>query len=269
MTTSETCNLEHPAGSFRVSAVQYRAHPHDKTRNIRCLADLIAEAAANGAKIIVLPELCTTGLNIPDKAAAETLAETIPGPATNIFAALALRYRVHLVLGLAESDPTAGTFYNAQIVLGPDGTIIGKYRKIHLFGPDLNWAEIGNYGYQSVETVWGRVGLGVCCDINYWELMDFLSAVKTDIFAFSTNWVGVDVPFAYWSDMVSGGGYYLVAANNWGDAGDIQFSGGSIILSPDLSALSQSATSADRVIYADVNPPSHCAGPACCGNPTG
>jgi predicted amidohydrolase len=193
-------------------------------------------------------------LNIQDRAAAEILAETIPGPATNVFAELAKRYQVHLVLGLAESDLAANTYYNAQIILGPDGLIIGTYRKMHLFGPDLNWAATGDSGYRAFDTEWGRIGLGICCDINYWELIDFLSAVQADIFAFSTNWVGDDLPFAYWSEMIAGGSYYLIAANNWGDEGDIHFSGGSAILSPDLSVLSQSHPFADSIIYADINP---------------
>ena len=208
----------------------------------------------NGAKIIVLPELCTTGLNIQDRAAAETLAETIPGPATKAFAELALHYQVHLVLGLAEIDPAADACYNAQILLGPDGMLIGTYRKMHLFGPDLNWAAAGNSGYRYLDTEWGRIGLGICCDINYWELIDFLSAVEVGMFAFSTNWVGDELPFAYWSEMIASGSYYLIAANNWGDEGDIHFSGGSTILSPDLSVLSQSHLPADSIIYADINP---------------
>jgi predicted amidohydrolase len=255
MTSSDSRNTAAPAGTFKVAAIQYRAVPSDTILNIRCLSELVREAALNGAKIIVLPELCTTGLNIQGRAAAENLAETIPGPATLAFAELARRYRVHLVLGLAESDLAADTFYNAQILLGPDGVIIGKYRKMHLFGPDLNWAAIGGSGYRSFDTEWGRLGLGICCDINYWELIDFLSAVQVDIFTFSTNWVGDELPFAYWSEMVAGGNYYLIAANNWGDEGEIHFSGGSTILAPDLSVLCQCYPGADCIIYADIAPP--------------
>jgi len=254
MNPPDTNNPLEGATTFKVAAIQYRAAPSDKIRNMRCLSALVREAAVNGAKVIVLPELCTTGLNIQDRAAAETLAETIPGPATNAFAELAQRYQVHLVLGLAEADPATHTFYNSQILLGPDGMLIGSYRKMHLFGPDLNWAARGDSGYRSFDTEWGRIGMGICCDINYWELIDFLSAVQVDMFAFSTNWVGDELPFGYWSEMIASGCYYLIAANNWGDEGDIHFSGGSTILSPDLSILSQSHLSADSIIYADIKP---------------
>jgi predicted amidohydrolase len=239
--------------TLRVASIQFRAIPANKAENMRCLSDLVGEAALNGARIIVLPEMCTTGLNIQYRAQAEILAEIIPGPTSNAFAELALRNKVYIVLGLAESDPTAGKLYNSQIILDPAGLIIGRYRKIHTFGPDLNWADIGNLGYQAVTTEWGRIGLGICCDINYWELIGFLSGAQVGIFAFSTNWVGEELPFPYWTEMLAGCSFYLIAANNWGDEGDIHFSGGSTILAPDLTVLAQSRRSANNVVYADIN----------------
>jgi predicted amidohydrolase len=238
--------------TLKVASIQYRAIRSSKAENVRSLSDLISEAALNDARIIVLPEMCTTGLNIQNRAEAENLAETIPGPSSDAFAELARRYRVYIVLGLAEADPTSGKLYNSQIILGPDGLIIGRYRKIHIFGPDLNWADIGNLGYQAVTTEWGRIGLGICCDINYWEFIGFLSGTQVGICAFSTNWVGDDLPFPYWTDMLAGCSFYLIAANNWGDEGDIHFSGGSTILAPDLTVLARSDLSVNTVLYADI-----------------
>jgi predicted amidohydrolase len=207
----------------------------------------------NDARIIVLPEMCTTGLNIQSRPEAENLAEIIPGPASDIFAKLALRYKIYIVMGLAESDPTTGKLYNSQIIFGPAGLVIGRYRKVHTFGPDLNWADVGNLGYQAVATEWGRIGLGICCDINYWQLIGFLCGAQVDIFAFSTNWVGEDLPFPYWTEMLADCSLYLIAANSWGDEGAIHFSGGSTILAPDLTVLSRSDTSVNTVMYANIN----------------
>jgi predicted amidohydrolase len=246
------------AGALRVASIQYRALPSNKAENIRRLSDLVSEAALNGAGIIVLPEMCTSGLNILNRAEAEILAETIPGPASDVFAELARRHKVYIVLGLAEADPASGKLYNSQIILGPAGLVVGRYRKIHTFGADLNWADIGNLGYQAVTTEWGRIGLGICCDINYWELIDFLSGTQAAIFAYSTNWVGEELPFAYWSEMLAGCSMYLIAANNWGDEGDIHFSGGSTILAPDLTVLARSCLPADTIIYAAITPAMKC-----------
>jgi predicted amidohydrolase len=237
---------------LKVAAIQYRALPSRKAENIRCLAGLIREAAENNARIIVLPEMCTTGLNIHKRVDAEILAETIPGPATDVFARLARHHKVYIVMGLAESDAVTGTLYNTQIILNSEGLLVGTYRKIHLFGPDLIWAETGTSGYQAVDTAWGKIALGICCDINYWEYIQFLSDNRVDIVAFSTNWVGDDLPFPYWLEMVAGRGLFVIAANNWGDEDDIHFSGGSAILAPDAAILSSSCSSANTIIYANI-----------------
>jgi predicted amidohydrolase len=239
--------------TFRVAAIQYRAVPSRKTQNVECLSGLITVAADRGARIIVLPELCTTGLAMGNAQAA-ALAETIPGPATDAFARLAQRHRAYLVLGLAESDPATGNYYNAQVIISPEGRIVGKYRKVHLFGPDLDWAQVGDLGYQAVRTGYGKIGMGICCDINYWELMDFLSEGQADLLAFSTNWVGDELPFAYWSEMVAGRNLHLIAANNWGGEGDLLFTGGTAIFAPDSSVLAQADPEVNTVIYADITP---------------
>jgi predicted amidohydrolase len=197
--------------------------------------------------------MCTTGLIIQHRAEAEIQSETIPGPTTRVFAEIALCHKVHIILGLAESDAVSGKFYNSQIILGPDGSIIGKYRKIHLFGTDLDWAETGDLGYQAVNTEWGRIGMGICCDINYWEFVDFLTAAQVEILAFSTNWVGDELPFHYWLEMMVGCSCYVIAANNWGDERDFHFSGGSAILAPDSRVLSFSDTAANTIVYASIN----------------
>jgi predicted amidohydrolase len=238
---------------LKVASIQYRAVAANKTENISCLSNLVKVAALNGARFIVLPEMCTTGFNIEDSIEAGILAEPIPGPSTSAFSKLATHYKVYLVLGLAEYDRTANKFYNSQIILGPNGQIIGKYRKINLFGPDLNWADKGDSGYQAVDVEWGRIGLGICFDINYQDFLEFISEAHVHIFAFSTNWVGDDLPFLYWSEMVANGGYYFIAANNWGQEGNIYFSGGSIILSPDVSVLAQTASSANIILYASID----------------
>ncbi len=239
--------------ALKVASIQYRAGAANKVENIRSLSSLVEEAAGNGAKIIVLPEMCTTGFTIENYIDAKILAEPIPGPATSAFSELATRHKVYLILGLAEYDHATNKFYNAQVILGHNGQIIGKYRKINLFGTDYLWAEKGDLGYQAVEIEGCRVGLGICNDINYQEFKEFIAGAYVQIVTFSTNWVGDELPFCHWTEMVTDGGVYFIAANNWGKEGDLSFSGGSIILSPDLSVLSQSTAAADVILYATLD----------------
>jgi len=240
---------------IKVASIQYRAVVGNKSENISSLSRMIQEASDNGARLIVLPEMCTTGLTIENTAEAGLLAETIPGPSTEIFSQLARSNTVYLVLGLAEYDLASNKFYNAQIVIDPNGKILCRYRKINLFGPDFNWAEVGDLGYQTVDVEGYRIGMGICFDINFPDYLEFISRNHVTLLTFSTNWVADELPFLYWAEMLVNGGYYFIAANNWGNEADIVFSGGGVILAPDLSVLAQSVTSANSILYAllDLN----------------
>ena len=93
-------------------------------------------------------------------------------------------------MGLPEFDKITDKYYNSQVIIAPDGKVIEKYRKIHLYGSDLDWATKGNLGFKVTETKPGKIGLGICYDINFSELFDFFPKSNIDIFAFSTNWIG-------------------------------------------------------------------------------
>jgi predicted amidohydrolase len=238
---------------FPVASIQYRAVPYDKPENLRLLSRLIEKAAVDGARFIVLPEMCVTGYNIKSKDQGETLSEVIPGPSTQVFAGLAKRYGIYLVLGLPEHDPVTKNNYNAQVIINPQGNVIGKYRKVHLFGSDHNWATRGDLGYQVVTTEYGKVGLGICYDINFTDMLDYFSDNGVDLFAYSTNWVGEDVPFSRWREMLKDRKYSFIASNNWGKEDDIRYSGGSIILSPGGGLLSSTEVSANSILYAEIS----------------
>jgi predicted amidohydrolase/pyrrolidone-carboxylate peptidase len=243
------------ASTTKIAAIQYRAIPFNKSVNINHLKSMIKQAATEGARLIVLPEMCTTGLTISGPAQAQTLAETIPGQTTNIFTALAKAYSVHIILGLPEADLKNNKYYNTQIIINDDGCIIGKYRKKHLYGPDHHWATAGNSGYKYVETNLGKVGLGICYDINFQDMLDYFSSVPIDIFAFSTNWVNENVPFSYWSKIIKERRYNFIAANNWGEEPGAKFSGGSIIISAEGKTLSQTKDPSNTIIFAGVDLP--------------
>lgn len=243
------------ASPVKIASIQYRAVPFNKSANISNLKILIKEAAVKGAKLIVLPEMCTTGLTISGPAQAQALAETIPGPTTNMFALLAKEYSVYIVLGLPESNLKNNIYYNTQIVIDNNGFVVGKYRKKHLYGSDHNWASVGDLGYKYIETDLGKIGLGICYDINFPDLFDFFSKNNIDIFVFSTNWIAEEVPFQYWSRILQNKNIYFIAANNWGQEKSIKFSGGSIILSANGETLSQTKESSDSIIFANVDLP--------------
>ena len=155
----------------------------DIKANIAKLTENICECAAKGAKLVVLQELhnsvyfCQT-----EDASLCDLAETIPGPSTEYFGDLAKRLGIVLVLSLFEKR-APGLYHNTAVVIEKDGSIAGKYRKMHMFDIDV---EGGQYYSESsvitagdevcvVETEFGPIGVAICYDVRFPELFRLLA----------------------------------------------------------------------------------------------
>jgi predicted amidohydrolase len=134
-----------------------------------CVDHLDRCVAATGAELLVLPEAATTGFTPGlDAAALWDLVSGIPGPVTEPVQEAARRLGVHVVLGTYERGPARGTVYNTAVVIGPEGGVLGRYRKTHLFcGED--WVTAGDRAVV-VETPLARLGLMICFDGDYPEL---------------------------------------------------------------------------------------------------
>ena len=157
------------------AAIQVSAGP-DKSANLERAERLVRLAAARGANLVALPEVFNwRGRRADEGAAAESLA----GDSLARMSALARDLRIHLVAGsiteLAEGQPRN---YNTSALFGPDGSLLGVYRKIHLFDVDLpgrvtireSDAKLPGSQVVSVPTAIGQIGLTVCYDIRFPEL---------------------------------------------------------------------------------------------------
>jgi predicted amidohydrolase len=130
--------------------------------------------AATGAELVVLPESVTTGFTTGLPAAELwDLVSELPGPVLDPFSAVAAELGVHLVLGTYERGPERGVVYNAAVVLGPTGELLGVYRKTHPFGTERvdrgGWVTPGE-DTLVVDTELGRIGVIICFDGDYPEL---------------------------------------------------------------------------------------------------
>ena len=161
--------------TYLAAAIQVSAGP-DKGANLERAERLVRLAAARGADLVALPEVFNwRGRRADEPAAAESLA----GESLARMAGLARDLRIHLVAGsiteLAEGQPRN---YNTSTLFGPDGSLLGLYRKIHLFDVDLpgrvtmreSDAKLAGTEVVSVPTAIGRIGLTVCYDIRFPEL---------------------------------------------------------------------------------------------------
>jgi predicted amidohydrolase len=136
---------------------------------------------ATDAELVVLPESVTTGFTtgVSTEQLWDLVSE-LPGPIIEPFTELAAELGVHLVLGSYERGPERGIVYNAAVVLGPSGDLLGVYRKTHPFGNERadrgGWVTPGE-DVLVVDTELGRIGVIICFDGDYPELSR-ITAIK-------------------------------------------------------------------------------------------
>jgi predicted amidohydrolase len=148
----------------------------DRARNVARAGELVRAAAARGARLVVLPEVFAWRGPREDERAH---AEPIPGPTTDVFAALARDCHTHICMGsLLERAPDASRPFNTTCLIGPDGALLARYRKIHLFDVHLpgrvaveeSATRAPGDAAVAVPTALGTMGLSVCYDLRFPEL---------------------------------------------------------------------------------------------------
>lgn len=236
---------------YRVAAIQFEPTPGAKADNVARLLALTETAATGGARLIVLPEMATTGCCWYDRAEIRPYVEPIPGPTTDAFAKLARRYNCYIVIGMPEIAPHTGSCYNSAALVGPDG-VVGVYRKTHCFAGDVTWARAGDLGLRVWDTPLGRIGVMICMDAGYFEPARLLALAGADVLCFPTNWLGEKSPGPAWMTRAWENGCYLIAADRYGAERGIQFSGGSCVLNPDGTIQAMQDTG-DGVVWGEVS----------------
>jgi predicted amidohydrolase len=143
----------------RLATIHYKPTGKSTRTNCEEFAPLVAEAARQKADLVVLGETVPY-VNV-NKKPHET-AEAIPGPTTNYFGQLANTHDLHIVLSLYERDQHL--VYNTAVLIGPDGELIGKYRKVCLPHAEVENGVAPGTDYPVFDTAIGKVGLMVCYD---------------------------------------------------------------------------------------------------------
>jgi len=160
----------------------------DVEANRQKTVEWLDRAAEVRPDLVVFPELCTTGYSCGEEFL--DLAETIPGPTTELWARKAREHGFYVIGGLAQRDPrVSSVIYNGAAFIGPDGELVGNYTKViiplylHTLGPDgkepvvIEEAEIFRRGNELpvFDTRFGRVGIQICQDCVYPELIRVLT----------------------------------------------------------------------------------------------
>lgn len=167
-----------------------QANSADIEANKSKLASGIAWCAKKGAKLIVLQELhnslyfCQT-----ENTALFDLAETIPGSSTTFYSQLAMEHEVVLVTSLFEKR-SAGLYHNTVVVFEKDGSIAGKYRKMHIPDDPAYYEKFyftpGDLGFEPIQTSVGKLGVLICWDQWYPEAARLMALAGAEILIYPT-----------------------------------------------------------------------------------
>jgi nitrilase len=226
---------------YSAAVVQLQATA-DKPANLGNAERLIAEAARAGAKLVALPEMFNLYGRFEPIVAA---AEDVPGPTSELLRRLAVEHQLYLVGGsFAERHSSSGRARNTSLIFSPDGRILGRYSKIHLFDIDLpgrvtsqesQWIESGSET-AIVESPLGKIGQAICYDLRFPELFRRLSAAGAEVIVIPsafTHTTGRD----HWEILVRSRAIenqcFVIAPNQCGEpAAGMRTYGHSLIVDP-------------------------------------
>lgn len=164
--------------TVRLATAHFRPSGKSPQANREEYAPLIAEAANRKADLVVLGETLTY---INTRRSFAECAEPVPGPSTDYFGELAKKHGLHIVAGLVERD--RHLIYNVAVLIGPDGNLIGKYRKVCLPRGEIAAGIAPGSEYPVFDTRIGKVGLMVCYDGFFPEVARELSNRGAEVIA--------------------------------------------------------------------------------------
>ena len=241
----------------------------DRNDNRLRLAGKIEQLARQGAVLIVLQELhnglyfCQTeDVNVFDQ------AEPIPGPSTEFFGRLAKEFGVVIVISLFERR-APGLYHNTAVVMEKDGTIAGKYRKMHIPDDPGYYEKFyftpGDLGFQPIDTSVGRLGVLVCWDQWYPEAARLMALAGAQLLVYPTA-IGYDPndtpdeqqrQRGAWQTVQRGhavaNGLPVVTVNRVGEEDGVPFWGTSFVAGPQGELLYEASSEEEETAVVDVD----------------
>jgi predicted amidohydrolase len=237
---------------MQVAVAQIDPQLGEKERNLATCIARMEEAAAAGARLLVLPECAIPGYMFDSGDEAVPFAEEIPGPSTEALEREAARLDLHVVCGLLERD--GDSLRNAAVLIGPGG-LIGTYRKTHLPFLGVDRFVVPGDALPVFETPLGRIGIEICYDLRFPELTRSLALAGADIVALPTNWplaaqanAELLAPARAYENRI-----YLLVANRVGRERTAEFCGRSQIVDPTGTRLAETDTTSEALLVADID----------------
>lgn len=238
-----------------VAAVQFEPSKLDVQKNVAVALQLSFEAAAKGASVIVLPELCMSGYSLTSPEEAASCSQDRLGYQTEAMSEISKRFGCHIIFGYVELHESR--LYNSAAVVGPMG-LEANVQKHNLYGADNMWAEPAESLHPVVITKAGRLGILICRDImnNYRESYQFFSGDhrfyrqgSADTVALLTNWGSTYAyPDSSWVELGEELRSNVIVSNRVGTDGDVTFKGGSCIIDRDRRIWTNGSSFSDAAV---------------------
>ncbi|OGG93540.1 MAG: hypothetical protein A2508_08395 [Candidatus Lambdaproteobacteria bacterium RIFOXYD12_FULL_49_8] len=208
----------------KVAVIQFLPRPKDPTFNRAFLFEQLTLAAQAGARLVVAPEMIISGYLFYSPPEVAPFAEEAKGESFEFFAHACKKLGLYFVYGYPQL--LAGQIFNSQNLIDPQGELLLNYQKRHLFEADRPWASPGIGPFATVQTELGRLGLGICMDLNFPDLVYNQRMHGCDILCLSMHWLeqGLDV-HRYWLSRLLGFPGVTLIANAHGTQDQVGFAG--------------------------------------------
>lgn len=237
---------------MKVAAVQMDIKILEKERNLQHILGKLAEAAQQGAKLIVFPECALSGYCFSSLEEARPVSEPVPGPATERIAESTKQHDCTAVVGLLES--AGGLLFNSAAVLSR-GNVLGTYRKVHrpYLGIDKVTAP-GDTPFPVFDTPHGKLGINICFDCSLPESGRVPKLKGAQILIIPTNWpVGSDTWEHTPHVRATENHFYVIAANRVGEERGFRFAGHSKIVHFSGQTLAEGGENEEAILFADID----------------
>ena len=246
--------------SMKLALVQQAAGP-DRAANVEKGLGAVRRAAAAGADLVAFAELAFDRFYPQRRATPDVLAlaEPVPGPTTVAFASLARELGVVLVLNVFER--AGDRAYDASPVIDADGTLLGVTRMVHITDyehfHERGYYAPGDRGLPVYDTAAGRVGVAICYDRHYPEVMRALALGGADLVVVPQAGAVDEWPEGLFEAEMRvaafQNGYFTALCNRVGEEERLTFAGASFVCSPAGEVIARAGEGTEEILYADVD----------------
>jgi predicted amidohydrolase len=249
---------------MRIALAQLASSP-DRATNLEKALAALAEAKAAGAELVAFPEVVLDRFFPcrPDDRAALALAEPVPGPITERLAARARELGLVVVFNLYEEEaaPDGIKRYDSSPVIDADGALLGVTRMLHITDyegfHEQGYYHPGDRGMPVYATRAGRVGVAICYDRHYPEVMRALGVAGAELVVIPQAGTAGEWPEGMYEAEVRAAafqnGYFTALCNRVGDEGALVFSGESFVVDPEGRVLARGKSGEEDLVICDLD----------------